>query len=355
LRLSVKLVLGGLLCLFTIMSHAQDATPISDIVIPTSTATDSPTATLSPDPTYTATIEPTITEVDTATPFSTLDTSPSPTFPPTLESSTIEVTPETTSELPTAFFTVTPITQLATETVETTIVAPTFTAIPSISPTVTLAPMPTETVELSTIVIAGRAVYQNHSDDNSGIQISVFDIDENLIGVTQTDANGQYTLNVPGQSSYQVVFEAFLHQRILLTVSDRESPSDIVLAGGDLDADGCIGQLDMALFTSLFNSPSVHLGDITGDGVIDASDFAILAGNYQNSCPSIEPTPTAIPLPVSPMPSPTFVESVTPETILLTPTQEPTIIELTLSPDPVPTLAIDPTATSVFESTPEET
>jgi hypothetical protein len=353
LRLSVKIVLGGLLCLFTAMSRAQDATPISDIP----TATASLTATLSPIPTYTATFEPTITEMDTATPSSMLDISPTAILPATLESSPIEVTPETTSEPPTAFFTVTPTIQLPTETIEmrATIISTTLTVTPTVSATVTLAPMPTETMEISMFVIAGRAFYQNHSDDNSGIQISVFDMDKNLIGVTQTDANGQYTLNVPGQGSYQLVFEAFLHQPILMILSDSEIPSDRVLAGGDLDADGCIGQLDMGLFMSLFNSASIRQGDITGDGVIDASDFAILAGNYQYSCPSIEPIPTASQLPVSPMPSPTLVESVTPENLPLTPTQESTAVELTLSPDLAPTLAIDPTATPSFESAPEET
>jgi hypothetical protein len=350
LRLSVKIVLGGLLCLFTAMSRAQDTTPISDIP----TATISLTATLSPIPTYTATIEPTITEMDTATPFSTLDMSPSATLPTTLESSPIEVTPETTSELPTIFFTVTPTIQLATETVETTVISPTLTVTPSDSPTVTLFPMPIETVEISMIVIAGRAFYQNHNSDDSGIQISVLDTDGNLIGVTQTDANGQYSLHIPGSSSYQLVIEAFLHQPILLMLSGSEIPSDRVLAGGDLDADGCIGQLDLDLFMSLFNSASIRQGDITGDGVIDASDFAILAGNYQNNCPSIEPIPTASPLPVSPMPSPTLVESVTPENLPLSPTPEPTAVELTLSPDFAPTLTIDLTATPSFESAPEE-
>ncbi len=118
-----------------------------------------------------------------------------------------------------------------------------------------------------------------------------------------------------------------------------------------LDADGCIGQLDLDFFMSQFNSTNIGQADITGDGVIDAADFAILAGNYENNCPAIEPTPTVNSLPVLPIPSSTVVA----DAILETPIQVPTDVELTLSPHFAPTLVINLTETLSFESTPEET
>jgi hypothetical protein len=345
LRIWVKVGLGGLLCLFTLVSRAQDATPA--IAPPMLTATISPTATFSPVPTYTATFEPTITPSDTATQFSALPTeSPSPTLSPTLEPSPIEVTPEITVEPPTPLFTVMPTTQLPTETVEVTVVDATFSFTPTASPIITLAPSPTETIEILMDVISGRVIYQNHGTDNSGIDISVLDGDGNLIATTKSDANGEYALKVPGQASYQVVIEAFLHRRIQFTLLAGESLPDRVLAGGDLDADGCIGQRDLDLFMSLFTSQNVNLGDITGNGVIDASDFAIVAGNFQNECPLIEPTPISSPLPVSPVPSLTAVESITP-------TETPTVIEATLSPVVDLTPAIESTITPSLESVPE--
>lgn len=341
----MKIVLGGLLCLFTLVSRAQDATPIIDT--PTLTAIASPSATSSPVPTYTATLEPTLTASDTATPILELPTeSVSPTLSPTLEHPLIEVTPEITDEPPTAFVTATPTAQLPTETVEATAIDPTLTFTPTISLTVTAAPSPTETVAISMVVISGRAFYQNHSDDNSGIHISVLDENGNLIGAAQTGVNGEYALNVPGQASYQVVIEAFLHRRIQFRLLGSESLPDMVLAGGDLDADGCIGQRDLDLFMNLFTSQDVNLGDITGDGVIDASDFAIVAGNYQNECPSIEPTPTSSPLPLSPTPSSTAVES-------MTPTEAATVIGATISPVVDPTPEIASTITPSLESVPE--
>lgn len=345
LRFWVKIVLGGVLCLFTVVSRADDATPI--IETPMLTATAFPTATFSPIPTYTATLEPTLTASDTVTPISTLPTeSPSPILSPSLEPPPIEATPEITDESPTAFFTVIPTTQLPTETVEVTVIDPTLTFTPTVSPTITLAPSPTESTEILTVVISGRVFYQNHGNDNGGIHISVLGADRDLIGVVQTDVNGKYALNIPGQASYQVVIEAFLHRRIEFTLLAGEALPDMVLAGGDLDADGCIGQHDLDLFMSLFTSQDVNLGDITGDDVIDASDFAIVAGNFQNECPLIEPTPIPSPLPVSPIPSPTAVESITL-------TESPTVVEATSSPVFDPTPEIEPTITPSLESVPE--
>lgn len=317
------------------------------IETPTLTATASPSATSSLVPTYTATLEPTLTASDTVTPISVFPTEfPSPTLSPTLEVPLIEVTPEKTDEQPTAIFTATPTTQLPTETVEATAIDTTLTSTPTISPTVTPTPSPTETIAISMVVISGSVFYQNHGDDNGGINISVLDENGNLIGAAQTDVNGEYALSIPGQASYQVVIEAFLHRRVQFRLLAGESLSDMVLAGGDLDADGCIGQHDLDLFMSLFTSQDVNLGDITSDGVIDASDFAIVAGNYQNECPSIEPTPTSSPLPISPIPSATAVG-------LITPTASPTVVEVTVSPGIDPTPEIEPTITPSLESVPE--
>ncbi len=335
MRLLLRFGLAGLLCLLTLMSRAQDVTPPADLIsdTPTSTATASWTPTLSPTSTDTPSLEPTMTETASASPSLTLTLeSASPTLSPTLESSSVETTSEATSELQTTFFTVTITDPLLTEAIEPAMTAPVVTSTASVSPTFILAPIPTETTEISMVLLAGKAIYQNHGSDHSGIQISAFDVHENLIGVTQTDANGQFTLTIPGQVSYQLVFEASLHRRIQVLLTGNESLPDFVMTGGDLDADGCIGQLDMDLFMTLFNSSNSSQGDITGDGWIDASDFAILAGNYDNSCASIEPTPIDDSLPISLTLSPTLMESTTPEILLGTPTETSTIVDVTVMP-----------------------
>jgi hypothetical protein len=146
------------------------------------------------------------------------------------------------------------------------------------------------------------------------------------------------------------MIETSLHRRVqFLLIGDEQIP-DVVLAGGDLDADGCIGQIDLALFMSLFNSASISQGDITGDGIVGAADFAVLTGNYGNSCFLVEPTPFATLFPVSPVPSPTPIESPTPEAPISTPTEEPTVMDATLSPVPASTLDIASTLTPSPES-----
>jgi hypothetical protein len=340
------------------MSRAQDVSPTVDLQIdtPTFTATASSTITPVPTPTNTATLELATTETHTAIPVLTLNAeSPSPTLLPTLESSPSESTPETTFELPSTSSTLTPTNHLFTETAEATAIAPTFTLTASLYPTITLSPSSTETAEVLMLLMSGNAFYQNHGRDHAGIQISVFDVDEHLIGFTETDVHGQYALNVPALSSYRVVIEAALHRPIQFPLSGNEQISDIVLAGGDLDEDGCIGQLDLEGFISLFNSANISQGDITGDGVIGAADFAVLTGNYENNCALIEPAPSATPLPLSPTPSSTLIESAAPEVTASTPTEEPTVIGATLSPASTSTLDTESIITPSIESMTEGT
>jgi len=57
--------------------------------------------------------------------------------------------------------------------------------------------------------------------------------------------------------------------------------SDLTLLAGDLDGDGEIGVLDLAVVAGSFGQTGEALaGDVNSDGIVNARDLALVAGNY---------------------------------------------------------------------------
>jgi hypothetical protein len=144
--------------------------------------------------------------------------------------------------------------------------------------------------------LMGSARYQSHIPDNSGIAISISDDNGNVFSTAISDTQGFYVVSAPAETFFWLTVSAPLHRHVNLQVAPNELLPEIILAGGDLDADGCIGAHDVALLTAQFEENGTISTDITGDGITDDSDLAILAGNFEMTCTgSIEMTATPLP------------------------------------------------------------
>lgn len=156
---------------------------------------------------------------------------------------------------------------------------------------------------LDRVQLVGLAHYQNRLPDDAGIVAMVHDSQGNLVSQTMTDAAGVFTLEIPAQEPYRLSLAAPQHLQIELVLPANSLPSELWLAGGDLNQDGCINQQDIDLVTAefLLFAPAA---DINRDGVVSSIDIAVLTGNYQAECvagtnnpPSMQssPVPTLSP------------------------------------------------------------
>jgi hypothetical protein len=132
----------------------------------------------------------------------------------------------------------------------------------------------------------GRALYQNRLPDHSGIDVTVLDLDGVMVTSTQTDETGSFSLNVPAVPYFWLIFSAPLHQRQAYLMQPDMSMSDVMLLGGDLDADGCINSTDLSQLITYLDTSDDTGTDISGDGMTDVVDLAILTGNFDPTCVS---------------------------------------------------------------------
>ncbi len=160
-------------------------------------------------------------------------------------------------------------------------------AVPSVMPTATLG-------GVALHFVSGVATYQNRQPDHSGITVQVLDDALNLIGVAQTDSQGVYAVAAPVDAFYWLVLDAPLHRQQTIPMQSGESVPDATLAGGDFNGDDCIGPSDLAALVAVLDVPDSSATDVTGDGITDVSDLAIVTGNYQPDC---EPEATETPAP----------------------------------------------------------
>lgn len=253
----------------------------------TPTNTETPTATAIPTETAIPPLLPTETSIpDTVTPIEAITIEGAATETP-LATDTAEATEILVSEVTqeaeiTAIVEVTPEAEL-TAVVEVTAIA-----------TETLTSSP-----IAMILLMGSARYQSHVPDNSGIAISISDDNGNVLATAVSDAQGFYVVSAPAETFFWLTVSAPLHRRVNLQVAPNELLPEITLAGGDLDADGCIGAHDVALLTAQFEEIGTTSTDITGDGITDDADLAILAGNFELACTD-SAAMTATPLPTIP-------------------------------------------------------
>lgn len=145
------------------------------------------------------------------------------------------------------------------------------------------AVLPPAAAAVETVLIAGRASYQNRAGGSAGIEIRVYTIDRVLVSSTQTDQNGGYIVAVPAHEFYWLTADAPLHRTFVRGIYPTETVPPIMLAGGDLNADACINRVDIELLQSDIQTQALH-ADINGDGLTDARDLAILTGNFDAAC-----------------------------------------------------------------------
>ena len=317
-------------------STAQDAEQTAEppASSPTLTATppEIPTATS----TSTLAETPTSTSTLTETPTSTLTETAAPTV-------TVEITVETTPEpIVTLFPTETP-TASATAVITLT-ETPTAEETVTLTPTDTATASPTATAERLLIAVQGAAHYQYRQPNDAGIRVSILDVNRVLLILTTTDEAGNYAAFIPADEAYWLLVEAPLHRRFATLVQPGEALPVVVLAGGDLNQDGCVGLSDITLLTGQFDLPNSPQSDINGDGVTEASDLAILAGNFDTTC---ETPPVAVPT------AEATIETTPEATADQSPTAEVTL-EVTAAP-PVPTVTPEPTQPAEVTPEPEVT
>jgi len=156
---------------------------------------------------------------------------------------------------------------------------------PTLTATVTLTPSAT----ISMRDLKGVVLYQNHKQ-KAGILVTVLDSQNTVLTRTATDDKGNYSVQVPAESAYWVVFSAPLHLTTKIMLPPKVAAPKMILKGGDLDQNGCVDTSDLSLMTASFGTAAVTV-DITGDGTVDARDLAILAGNLDTTCvPMLTPT-----------------------------------------------------------------
>jgi hypothetical protein len=188
-------------------------------------------------------------------------------------------------------------------------------------------------------VVQGMVRYQNRQGGSDGIQVEVYTEDRaTLVSAAQTDGEGRYTVQIPADAPYWLVASAprYVTQAVLLSADT--TPAPLILPGGDLDGDGCVGATDLALLTAQFDT-RIAASDIDGDGVVEAADLAILSGNFDAGCRLI-PTP----------PEPTIETTDNPveATAVLTPTP-------TSAPPETATIEASVEITTAVTDTPEAT
>lgn len=168
-----------------------------------------------------------------------------------------------------------------------------------VTPELTAETLPEPSAELIEIVpellvtasppqrlVNGFARYQNRRGTAGGIRVTAYNQYGVWMGDAETSPQGNFSIAVPADQSYWLEFDAPLHARQRLLIKPNEAFGGVILLGGDLTDDGCVGPDDLALLLASFGAIDSRATDINGDGITDASDLALLAGNYDSACRS---------------------------------------------------------------------
>lgn len=162
----------------------------------------------------------------------------------------------------------------------------------------TIIPVPFATVAPSAqVLLNGFARYQNRRGTAAGIRVTAYNQYGIWLGDAETNPQGNFSIAVPADQSYWLEFDAPLHARQRLLMRPEVPFGGVILLGGDLTDDGCVGPDDLALLLANFGAIDSRTTDINGDGITDASDLALLAGNYDAACRPDIWTVAATPLP----------------------------------------------------------
>src|SRR5690606_7756906 len=148
-------------------------------------------------------------------------------------------------------------------------------------------------------------------------------------------------------SFYWLVVNAPLHRSVTIPMYPGDAVPDVILAGGDLNRDGCIGPVDLMALVGLLDVADSAATDVTGDGLTDVSDLAIVTGNYQPDC-ELAATETPEPEATSEA-TPEATAEIAPE-IEVTPEITP---EVEVTAELTPETTVEVTAEATVEITPE--
>jgi len=361
INLIARLLLAiAILSLSSMGLIAQDETPHTPL--PTASPTQPPiietTAEQTP-PSQTPT-PPALTQ----TPVPTNSPSPEPTA--TIESPTQEpeLTQEATAEIALPTLTATPEAELTAST-------PTVAAVTAVTATATPLPLTAETTSdtmptststtlaetntptpstitptatvggVALVFVQGNVVYQGERESHAEIEIHILDEALNLLSVAHTDDAGNYRIAAPADAFYWLVADAPNFSRWVMPITPGDPLPQWTLPGGDLDGDGCIGALDMQLMQPYVNTDNPDV-DLNQDGIVDVSDFTMLASNYDPACLPPSPTPTPTATVITATPSPAFTEAAAEHA---SPTVTVMQTQSTATPEPEITEAVEVTET----------
>jgi hypothetical protein len=103
-----------------------------------------------------------------------------------------------------------------------------------------------------------------------------------------TDANGQTTMSgsiAGGGYSGGPIYAVCEAIYIGLDEGVCDEPLPLVLVSPDIDNDGTVGLLDLAMFGGAFGNPSVDPRfDFNGDGSVNLIDFVLFADHFGHVC-----------------------------------------------------------------------
>lgn len=110
---------------------------------------------------------------------------------------------------------------------------------------------------------------------------------------TATITDGAYSVKVPdGDYTLKVSIDNYLDYAETVTVSGDVS-KDVTLLGGDVNADGAIGDADITALLANYGTSEAE-GDVDGDGTVDYDDLMAVLNNYGKTAASAEVKTTPV-------------------------------------------------------------
>lgn len=359
--------------------HMTEVPVTTPTIVPTNTPTATSLPTETPVPEETLEVEVTT----SITPFIATEASIEDDSNTATETVTMILSQETVATIETLPIQTQDDTNIITETsvpITSTATLPTI-AESTIEATIQGTPTtpPTETTITPTATLGGIAmtftqgqIFIQGRDEQVGIEVQILDESLTLLSVAKPEVGGRYNIAIPTNDFFWLVADAPLAESITLPLQPGDGLPNLTLAGGDIDDDGCIGSLDLALLQQ--SSQTDHLFDLTGDQFINISDYAVLTSNYDETClPLPTPTPTMQPtetiatatattiIEVATSPTtdvssttittiiPTFTMAAVDEPITVTTTSQAIIIETT--EEFIPEITVEVTADILPEAT----
>jgi hypothetical protein len=144
-----------------------------------------------------------------------------------------------------------------------------------------------ETYSVPASVASGEVVYQQSA---CFATVSLFDSSGKSVYITNTDADGAYTLAVPlvpAGTLYTLVvtkpgYLSYTVKNLSLGAGEHIEAIDISQLAGDINGDGIVNSIDLTYLLSEFNrAPQLYqYADINGDGLVNSVDLTYLLAGF---------------------------------------------------------------------------